>query len=250
MTHADTTVQVVSSPVINPLTPTKFCWGGSALLTTSVSGIGSAINYQWYFNGVVIPGATNGTYNANAGGLYVCRISVPASCTVATLPVTVTEVPLPDPPITFNGTIFKTANYYITYQWYKNLVAIPGAVSNSTPATSDGEYKVAVTDTNGCQSVSAVYVLTGWKGTPPSGVANVNNTEIDIFPNPASMMVHIESMLQVRAVVTTIDGRVVIDVAKAKDIDISKLADGMYIITVFDEENTPLKTQRLVKRSE
>ncbi len=250
MTHADTVVSVVTSPTAIPLTPAKFCWGGSALLSTSVSGLGSAIVYQWFFNGVPIPGAIGSTYSASASGDYSCKITVPASCTITSSTVAVNEVPLPDPPITFDGMVFHTAGFYITYQWYKNLVLIPGATSSATPATSDGNYKVAVTDTNGCQSVSSVYVLNGWKGGTPSGVINANSTEIRIYPNPAMKNVNIESAQQVRAIISGVDGRMLVNVPMAKSIDISNLADGMYIISVYDNSNYLLKTQKLVKRAE
>ncbi len=251
MTHADTVVTVISSPTSLPLTPSKFCWGGSSLLSTSVSGLGSALSYQWFFNGVAIPGAVGSSYSAGVSGNYHCRISVPGSCTITTNTVPVTEVPLPDPPITFNGTIFQTGNYYVAYQWYKNLVLIPGATSNTTPATSDGNYKVAVTDTNGCQSVSSVYVLTGWKGgSPTTGVTSVNSTDISIFPNPAKLTVNVVCTAQIRTVISGIDGRSLIDVQNEHTIDISNLADGMYIITVYGADNALLKTQKLIKQAE
>ncbi len=247
LTGADTVVTAISTASVVPLTPAKFCWGGSSLLSTSLSGLGAALNYQWSFNGVVIPGATSTTYNASVTGNYECSISVPTSCTISTGPLAVTEMPLPDPPISFNGTTLRTDNYYISYQWYKNLVAIPGAVTYHTPSTGIGNYKVAVTDTNGCQSVSAVYVVTV---SLPTDVVDVNSTEVKIFPNPAQKTIHIECMTDVRVVVSGIDGRKLISSQDSKNIDISALADGMYIITVFDKENTLLKTQKIIKKSE
>jgi len=246
LTHADTVVSVIGTPSVLTLTPAKFCWGGSSLLSTSASSLGSAINYQWAFNAVVIPGATNPAYNATVSGIYACTISVPSSCTATTGPVTVAQVPLPDPPVTFNGTSMRTGNYYVTHQWYKNLVPIPGATAFSTPATGSGSYKVAVTDTNGCQNMSGSYVL----NTPSTDVVNVNSTEVRIFPNPAARTLHIESTQPVRAIVSGMDGKVLIDMADAKDIDISALANGMYLITLFDAENNTVKTEKLVKVSE
>ena len=78
-TLADTVVTVVATPVIVPVTPASFCWGGSALLSTSVSGASGTVTYQWYFNGVAIPGATGPTYNATAPGNYSCQITIPGS---------------------------------------------------------------------------------------------------------------------------------------------------------------------------
>jgi len=246
MTHADTVVSVVGAVAVLPLTPAKFCWGGSALLATSVSSLGAAVNYQWSYNSVVIPGATNATYNATVAGNYSCSIAVPSSCTVASSTVAVTQVPLPDPPITYTGTSLKTGNYYVTYQWYKNLAMIPGATSNSTPSTGPGNYKVGVTDTNGCQSISAVYVLTNGGGT--TGVANVNSSDIRIFPNPAFETVFIESSVNVRAVITTVDGKTMINQENAKEISLKGLADGLYIITLFDENGRQVTVQKLIKQ--
>jgi hypothetical protein len=108
---------------------------------------------------------------------------------------------------------------------------------------------VGVTDTNGCQSVSDIYVLTGWSGntTHGVGVQNVNTETIKIYPNPAQTMVHIDAPGVVRAVISAMDGRILIDQPNAKDVDITKLADGVYMITVYDENGITVKTEKLVK---
>lgn len=246
MTHADTSVYVVDVVHVTPLTPAKFCWGGSAMLSTNVSTLGNRISYQWFRNGSVIAGATNGSYNASLAGNYSCTIAVPLSCTSSTEEIAVSTVPLPDPAISFTGSFLKTGNYYVTYQWYKNLLPIAGANTWTTPSTGPGNYKVQVTDTNGCQNMSATYVVT----TPSTGVSNINTPDVRIYPNPATMNVHVDCSAAMRVVLTSIDGKSLIDVTNTADIDISKLADGMYIISVFDTENNLLKTEKLVKRSE
>jgi trimeric autotransporter adhesin len=248
LTGADTVVSVVGTPVVSPLTPAKFCWGGSSLLSTSVSTLGSSLGYQWYKNGVLIPGATSSTYLATVAGDFSCGIVVPSSCSVTTSAVAVIEVPLPDPPITFNGLVFRTGNYYVSYQWYNNLIPISGATTSSTPATSNGSYKVAVTDTNGCQSVSAVYVLTGWTAPHPSGVVNVNSTDIKIFPNPANEKVFIEASIILRAVVSGVDGKTLIDKENARELNLKGLADGLYMITLYNEDGQQMMVQKLVKQ--
>jgi len=247
-TLADTNVTVIGTPVIVPVTPASFCWGGSALLSTSVSGAFGGVTYQWYFNGVAIPGATGPTYNATTPGNYSCQISIPGSCTVTTVAIPVTEYPLPNPIVVFDGTYFQTGSYYVTYQWYKNLVAIPGATTSSTACTGSGDYKVAVTDTNGCQSYSDVYVDTTCSlsgGT--TSVPNVNKGEIKIYPNPAQTVVHIASAMQVRAIINSIDGRAIMNISAARDIDISGLADGIYMIMLYDDNGAMVKAEKLVK---
>ncbi len=244
-THADTVVTVVGTPVVVPVTPASFCWGGSSLLSTSVSGTTGTITYQWYFNGVAIAGAIGPMYNATVPGNYSCQITIPGSCTNMTVAIPVTEFPLPDPLITFDGSWFHTAPYYIAYQWYKDMVAIPGATGSGTPSMGAGNYKVAVTDTNGCQSYSDIYVYTGNVNT--TGVQNVSVSDIKIYPNPAQTVVHVEAGIQVRVAINGIDGRSVLNVQDVKDIDISNLPDGVYMIMVYDTNGQMLKADKLVK---
>lgn len=247
MTHADTVVTVLSAPTSIPLTPKQFCWGGSALLGTSVSYLGSAVQYQWYFNTTAIPGATNSTYNATVAGSYYCKITAPAAgCFVVTTATAVTELPLPDPIVTFDGTSFHTGNFYVTYQWYKDLVAIGGATSSSTLATANGSYKVAVTDTNGCQSVSSAYVLTDWRG----GATGINETTagvVRVYPNPASNLLFVESNEPLHGSICSIEGKTLLETQDAKRIDISQLANGVYFLRLFNSAGEQVLVQKVLK---
>lgn len=245
-TPVATVVTVISSPTAIALTPARFCWGGSALLSTSVSGLGSALTYQWFFNGTAILGATSPTYSAGVEGDYTCQIVVPGSCTLLTSTASVTEVPLPNPLVASSGTAIYTSGMYITYQWYKDLIAIPGATAASTAITGNGNYKVAVTDTNGCQAVSATYVVTGWTGT--NSVTDINQTDVSIYPNPASASVFITAQAPVTAIISSIDGKALITQHNAKEVSLSSLADGVYIITLFDVNGQQLKVQKLIKK--
>jgi hypothetical protein len=245
MTHADTVIAVLTSPAVVPLTPTRFCWGSTSLLSTNFSTAGLGVNFQWFFNSVTIPGATSGNYDAGASGAYSCRITVPGGCAVTTSPVIVVESPLPDPVITFNGTLIKTHNYYVTYQWYKNLVVIPGATSYSTVSTGPGSYKVKVTDTNSCQTFSASYIV---NSSAPTGISVAPGDEVNIFPNPAQNTVYINGAKDMVAVLRSIDGRILLSEPDVTSIDISGYADGIYILTLYDH-NTGLvvKTEKIVK---
>jgi uncharacterized protein YjdB len=243
ITIADTVVTIVSTPAIMALTPTKFCWGGSSLLTTSVSGAGMALNYQWFLNSVAIPGATSPTYSADATGNYKCAVSVPSSCTSTTLDKSVSEMPLPSPMIAYSGSMLSTASYYVTYQWYKNLIPIPGATSYNTLHTGAGNYKVRVVDTNGCQSTSDVYAVKG-----PTGLDEVGATEIRVYPNPVSKTIFIDSYVPVTAVLISVDGREVMRVAKADNMNIQELADGIYVLMLYTADGAFIKAEKLLKQ--
>ena len=241
-------VTLISTPVVTAMTSASFCWGGSATLGVTVIG-SPAVTYLWSRNAIPIAGATNSTYNATITGTYGCTVTaVSGGCFAISTLVPVYQNPLPNPLVTFDGKIFKTQDTFIYYQWFKNLVLIPGATTYKTPATTNGNYKVEVTDGNGCQSFSDIFVLTGWTSTGGGvGVPVVKKGEFRIFPNPAQTMVHIESADEVRAVISGIDGRMLIQQDAAKDIDITRLADGVYTIMLYDTNGQMVKAEKLVK---
>jgi hypothetical protein len=241
-TLADTVVTAIAAAEVVPITSASYCWGSSALLSTNVTG--GAVTYVWMLNGVVIPGAISGTYNATVPGDYSVQITIPGACTMTSISLTVTEFPLPNPIVSCSAGMFSTGTWFVTYQWYKDLVAIPGATTFQTPSTGYGNYKVQVTDTNGCQSFADPYVFTGSGTTYVTGVSKV---DVKIYPNPAQTVVHIEAPMLVRAVISGIDGRAIMNVPEAKDIDVSNLPDGIYMIMIYDTEGQNIKTDKLVK---
>jgi len=246
---AATNVAVVTTPALVPLTPSSFCWGGSSLLSAEVVGGATGVTYSWYHNDVLIPTATAATYIATIPGEYEVAVTV-GSCFVQGDSVSVTEMPLPNPLITYSASIFRTQDTFLTYQWYNSLSGVPitGATADTLIATGNGTYKVSVTDSEGCTSFSDNYVLTDWTPNVSLGTNNpAPNQEIRIYPNPAQSTVHIAAMITVRAVITTVDGKTVIDQANATDINISNLADGMYMIMLYDANGTMVKTDKLLK---
>ena len=66
------------------------------------------------------------------------------------------------------------------------------------------------------------------------GLLLPNPGDAKIYPNPAQSVIHIESAIQVRAVVSSMDGRSLLNQPGAVDLDISGIANGIYMITVYD----------------
>jgi len=246
-TSATDTVVVVTTPSIIPETPTSFCWGSSAPLSVILTPGAGIVTYQWTLDGVNIPGGTNSSYNATDSGTFACKVMVGAGvCTTTSISVNLKENPLPNPLVSYYSNVLHAQTYYTSYQWYYNGTAIPGANAAATDPIGNGTYKVKVIDTNGCQSLSAGDIVSGWV---PSGIAplTANGSDIMIFPNPAQDAVHIQSPIEVRAVISSIDGRTVIDQAAAKDINIGKLANGIYTIRLYDASGQMVKVDKLVK---
>ncbi|HMT29958.1 MAG TPA: T9SS type A sorting domain-containing protein, partial [Bacteroidia bacterium] len=154
---------VISTPTVTASGPLAFCPGESVVLTSSV-----AANYQWLKNGVVIPGATAQSYTANKSGNYKVRVSTPCGDVLSGAKV-VTKYGVPAVTVSPSGTVSiclydnllisasVSGSNPVTYQWYRNNVLIVGATNPTYVATSNGRYKVMVTNSQtGCTTISPV----------------------------------------------------------------------------------------------
>ncbi len=241
-TSSSTTVTVIPAPYIVVTGSPSFCAGNNILLSISTAGIPGVI-YQWKRNGVNIPGAVSATYVANVAGDYTCFVNIPGSCSVLTAATTITVFATLFPTVTFDGTYFSTYNTYATYQWYINTVTIPGATTYRVAAYTNGSYRVMVTDTNGCQLLSAEYPVYNL------AVDNVNGTKaISIYPNPATSSVHVAAATEVKVVISTVEGKLILEGNSKNDIDVSALSAGLYMISVYDEQGNRLHVEKLIKQ--
>ena len=214
------------------------------LNTTSTSGI----TYQWYMNGSPISGATTTSYIVTVPGQYILQLNN-GTC-LLNMPYTDVIAP-PNPIIGYNSTgpsLFTGS--FATYQWFLNGVAITTISSGSSsavyPVTLNGSYTVVVSDANGCFDTSAAFVYP--TDTLTTGVSTISgNSEINIFPNPASSMLHIDAPMSVNVSVMSIDGKIIMEQKKVTDINIAALPNGMYIIRIYDDKNMLLKNQKFTK---
>ena len=157
-------VNALPSATITASGATTFCQGGSVTLNVPVLPNRS---YQWKKNGVVIPGATSSAYVATSGGTYkaiVTNTNTGCSKTTGTgTTVSVNSNPTvsstPQGPTTFcaGDSVQLKASYHSSwlYQWKKNNMNINGATSNKIYAKTAGNYKVKVTNANGCTALSS-----------------------------------------------------------------------------------------------
>jgi len=163
-----------TGPVITAW-PTNETVDANLNFTMTVTATGPNLTYQWYLNGVEIPGATGASYTisdaqpSDSGSYYVVvtnkggsMISPVAIVTVEETPPVITSSPSNE---TLNAgssfTLTVTATGpNLTYQWYLNGDKISGAtgasytVSGAQPSDAGG-YLVVVTNSGG-STTSAV----------------------------------------------------------------------------------------------
>jgi uncharacterized protein YjdB len=229
----------VPTGTITPSGTVTLCNHSPISLVLSASG--PVVAYQWYIDGNLIPGATNATYTADTTGLFT--VTLDNGTCIGTLTPATTIIAAPNPVISFDSAgNFLFTGTYNSYQWYFNNSPISGANGSTLLSPTAGFYKVAVSDANGCVVLSGQYDLntTGIANTPVA-------TDVHIYPNPATSTLHIDAAVAVNVSLVSYDGKVVISQNKATSIDVTSLAEGLYMIMVYDQNNNLIKTEKFVK---
>ncbi|HKR04008.1 MAG TPA: T9SS type A sorting domain-containing protein [Bacteroidia bacterium] len=268
------TVNPLPSATITPAGPTTFCSGGSVVLNVPT---GTNKTYQWKKGANLISGATLSSYTATTGGNYRVIVTntvtgcskTSNSATTVTVNTFPTATITPQGPTTFcaGGSVVLQANTGagLTYKWKKGSNFISGATLSNYTATIGGNYRVQVTNSNGCSKTSALIAVS----VPCKSVGSESESEgesegesvpitggsdVKIFPNPnageftikfsakPSSPIQIEMTDEIGKVVKkfeTNDETVVI-----KE---SNLAKGIYCLTVRNEDEVVIKKINVVK---
>jgi len=175
------TVAVVDNPMPIVVTPTggnTYCQGGSLTLDA-----GDFVTYQWFLGGTAISGATMRTLVVRAPGTYTVRVTASGGCSGTSAPFAVQELPAPDAPViaSRNGSLalcpngslelfVQNANAALTYQWFKDNLALSGQTGTTLRVIAIGSYTVEAKSANGCTSRpnAPANVTQGRLPTPPS----------------------------------------------------------------------------------
>jgi len=171
------------TPTVTASGPTVFCNGGSVILTAAADS-GYTV-YQWYNNGTIINGATGKTFTVNNSGSYTVVATIPGGCSTSpSLATIVTANTVPAiPVITPSGRAALCKNSVLSlsgpiatsYQWYKNGVAITGAINQTYSASDSGTYSLQVYNTGGC-GISSSTGTKVWIDTNTVTIAAVSKT--------------------------------------------------------------------------
>lgn len=236
----DIKMTVLTAPpaTISANGPLAFCYGNSVTLSTSTPGTA----FEWLFNNVPMAGTNNSNYAVTYTGYYRVRVTGNTKCPAISDSILVTVYPTPFPLIDRNNMELSAATTYTSYQWYRNGQPIPNAISFNYTLTRDGTYKLFVTDVTGCG---------GWSVDMPVNsltIPGVNTPAISIYPNPARNQITVKSDIAVNVAIHSVDGKVVLQQKEAGNVDISSIANGIYLLYITDDQNRTIKVEKLVKQ--
>ncbi len=203
--------------------------------------------YQWYLNGVSIPGASGTSIEPLVSGNYTVAAFNLGSCSSTSAPVLgiVCTDYVPGIYSTTTDIVLSNPLSGATYQWYLNGNAIVGAVGISTAISGVGSYTIIVVDQYGCEYPSSAISFA-------VGIEQQQLPTWSVYPNPADNKVNVQvnNGFEVRKlVVTDMTGRVIQSINNSKQLytlDIHDWPSGVYFIQIVGDNST--YTKRLVKK--
>ena len=119
-----------------------------------------------------------------------------------------------------------------------------------TGVTAGQTDTVSYTVTNACGSttVSIAIDVIGEGGKHATSVANTGvSSNVSMYPNPVTNVLHINAAEAVNVSIIDIYGKVVMQQNNAVNINVSSLATGVYLLKVYNHENTLITTTRFNK---
>lgn len=210
--------------------PERVCSGQQVTLSDSVAG------GVWSSSDPSIARVEFGLVTGVIAGTTTITYSVTNSCGTDITIYPFRVAPMPDkPPVTlFRGMLFTYPGSAF-YQWYLNGVPITGAGNDSILAEITGTYEVEVSNEYGCHARSDSF-----------NHAGCTAADIIVFPNPANAIIHIAwcKLLNVR--VFTADGKEVMVLSDAREVNLSAMPPGVYFLSLFDK-GRKVRTERVVR---
>ncbi len=253
-------LQVLVSPqppaTITPTGSTAACFGDSVSLMASV---GLNFTYNWFKEGVQVPGYANYVFHAKESGNYTVQVVSPNGCKKTSAPQAVIIHPLPVVNLGNDTTLqpgqtlpLNVGSSFYSYLWSTGST-IPMVTIDST-GTGIGVKTVwvVVTDNNGCKGSDTLKI----NFTNNPGIADpLNGSTFSLTPNPTSGLVEINltgsNLSSLSVEIYFPDGRLVYQapykpVENTIRLNLMHLASGQYLVKITSDKGTLIN--RLVIR--
>lgn len=200
------------------------CDGGASI---SVTGGTPPYTYLW------TPGNTTSSISNQCAGCFTVTVTDAMGCTLAQN-LCITEPAAPTPNVLGNDTIICmnetftlcAPGGFTSYAWST------GSTSQCILVDTTECYMVMMVDMNGCVNMDTLCVIED----PCLGIPGLSTTGMNAYPNPASNSIRIAHGMATQQLMQIVDmrGSIVLTemVSDNEEIDISRLAEGVYTIRV------------------
>ena len=166
---------------INPNSPV-ITWDLNNLWTN-----GGYYNYQWYRNGIAIPGANGENYHPVDTGSYKVVIEdYGCNNTSDEIHIDCNNANVPVPVIYWDGGRLNTSPGFSGYQWYLNGNAISAADTSFLQTTEFGSYMVRITGNLNCTNTSNEFVFSCNVAGPSKPTVNWNSSQFSTLTGYSS----------------------------------------------------------------
>jgi hypothetical protein len=181
---------------------------------------------------------------ADKNGKYTVQVQDPTNgCYASSLDFNIVVIPAPDTPfITQSGTRLSTVVRGVTYQWYKDGVAIAGAIDSFIFTTGAAKYAVVVTNSRDCSKRAEIDLST--TSIHPGAVTTYY---IKVYPNPTNGQLNVLAPKDMVVSLYDIQGRELFKQKDATQIDMSPFASGVYIIQFTNAEGQVVAQEKVSK---
>jgi hypothetical protein len=216
-----------------------FCEGGQVELDAG----GPYERYRWN------SGHDERRLIVNTSGDYYCMVWTSDGRIGVSNTVSVIVHPLPDmPEITRDGDVLA-APPAAAYQWYRDGVELPNAVSRTLALPGTGSYRVRVSNDEGCTALSESFDVDILSVAHPASRIR----SFDLWPEPNSgrfrVALHTDGAVQSSVVIRDLLGQEVVRYESAgmttsymQDIDLGDAPAGVYILQVNSGGEIRLRT--------
>ncbi len=229
--------------------PSVVCQGATITLTDAATGgIWSSSNARATVSAGVVTGIS--------GGMDTIKYTVSNACgsAVATKPISVIALPYPGVISGFTsvceGNSIALTETVTGGLWSSSNTSVATVSAGLVAGVAAGSTTISYSVSNSCGSRSATHAVTvvpaSLCGTSVSSTAS-NTSDIAIYPNPAVNVLIIDAPVKVNVQILSVDGKVQIAQNGITSIDVSQLADGVYMVLIYDETGGLLKTSRFAK---
>jgi len=233
------------STLLNPLSSElNICEGQDSLISARFG----YPKYEWFLDGQKQAGITGYSYVTGklVKGTHkvFCQVTGFDDCIKNTDTVTiVVRQGLPVPTITRQANFLQCSVDNMMYQWYREGNEIAGATNQTVTIQGDGNYRVVISDTSGCDRWSTNFLVGA-----TDVFENESGTIVTVYPNPTQGELTIAGAAGADVTITDMLGRTVVRLQNIADVQILQLdgTTGTYSVTL--RSGNSIKTMLITKQ--